>query len=143
MTRLKIPLTGTVTGFDPECYKLDSVGISGDPNDPVRPVNVNLGGISWRLVNIDLETNLMEVEAEAPETMDVPVQDTNGQPVYVDGKLKLVNRATTPEEKEQILAMAQHILESHTVDELYVLTGDKRLFKPGMVMEKYLGAIAK
>ncbi len=135
--RLKIPLTGTVTGFDPECHKLDSVGISGDPNDPVRPVDKNLGGISWRLVSIDLETDLMEVEAEAPEKIDVPVQDAKGNPVLEDGEPLFLHRSATAYEKEQILANAQHILESHTIDELYILTGDKRLVKPTAVMEKY------
>ena len=141
--RLKIPMTGTVTDFGPECYKLDGIGISGDNNDPVRPVGVNLGGVSWRLVSIDLETDLMEVEAEAPEKIDVPMLDIEGKPVLEDGKPKFLNRPTTPAEKGQILANAQHILESHTVDELYALTGDKRLVKPADIVTKYRGAISK
>lgn len=161
--RLKIPMTGTVIGFDPACYKLDSVGISGDNNDPVRPVGINLGGISWRLVSIDLETDLMEVEAEAPEKVDVPVLDAEGKPVLEGGEPRFINvdgvdtpifdaqgkpllrdrtpkittRATTSAEKGQILANAKHILESKTTDEIYTLTKDKRLIKPTSVMEKY------
>lgn len=140
--RLKIPLTGTVTGFDPECFKLDSIGISGDDNDRVRPVNLSLG-IDWRLVSIDLDTDLMEVEAEAPETISVPVLDAQSKPVLEDGKPKFLNRPATPAEKSQILLNAQHILENKTTDEMYVMTGDKRLVKPVSVMEKYRGAIAK
>lgn len=139
--RLRIPMTGTVIDFDPECYLLDGIGIGGDDNDPVRPVNLNLGGISWHLVSIDLENDLMEVEAEAPEQISEPVLDAEGKQVLEDGKPKFSTRPTTPTEKQQILANAQHILESMTADEIYALTGDKRLVKPVSVMEKYIQAI--
>ncbi len=136
--RLKIPMTGTVTDFDPDCYKLDGIGIGGDPNDPVRVVNLNLGGIAWRLVSIDLENDLMEVEAAPPEKVDVPVLDGKGKPVLSeDGSPKFTNRPTTPAEKGSILANAQRILESMTADEIYSSTGDKRLVKPASVMVKY------
>lgn len=136
--RLKIPMTGTVTDFDPECYKLDGIGVSGDNNDPVRVVNLNLGDIAWHLVGIDLENNLMEVEAEAAEQISDPVLDAEGKPVLnTDGSPKFSSRPTTPKEKQQLLDNAKHILESKTTDEIYSLTGDKRLVKPASVMEKY------
>lgn len=138
--RLKIPMTGTVTDFDPECYKLDGIGIGGDDKDPVRPVNLNLGGIAWRLVSIDLENDLMEVEAEAPEQISEPMLDAEGNPVLEDGKPKFSSRPTTLAEKQQILANAQSILGSKTIDEVYSLTKDKRLVKPASVMKKYQAA---
>lgn len=142
--RLKIPITGTVIDYDPEAAKLDGIGISGDNNDPVRVVSLDLGNISWHLVTIDLENSLMEVEAEASEKIDVPVLDTEGKPVLnEDGIPEVSTRPTTPAEKQQILDNAQHILESKTSDEIYSLTGDKRLVKPASVMERYWTAKAK
>ena len=135
--RLRIPMTGTVTDFDPDCYRLDNIGISGDPNDPVRPARINLGGVSWRLISVDLENDLMEVEAEAPETIDMPVLDIDGNPVLEDGKPKFSSRLTTLAEKQQILANAKHIIESKTTDEIYAMNGEKRLVKPAWVMKKY------
>lgn len=140
---LKIPMTGTVIDFDPECYKLDSIGISGDPADPVRVVNLDLGGIAWHLVSIDLENDLMEVEAEAPQEVVLPMLDSNGEPVLdTDGTPRFSRMTLTPAEKQQILINAQHILESKTADEIYSLTGDRRLVKPASVMEKYRKRIA-
>lgn len=133
--RLKIPMTGTVIDFNPESYKLDNIGISGDNNDPVRVVNLNLGGVAWHLVSIDLENDLMEVEVEAPEQVTEPRLDANGKPVKSEPLY--IQRPTTPVEKRQILDNAQHILESHTVDEIYTLTGDKRLVKSADVLKKY------
>lgn len=133
--RLKIPMTGTVIDFDPESYKLDNIGISGENNDPVRVVNLNLGGIAWHLVSIDLENDLMEVEVEPPEQITEPRLDANGKPVKSEPLY--ISRPTTPVEKQQILDNAQHILESHTTNEIYVLTGDKKLVKPADVMKKY------
>lgn len=135
--RIKIPMTGTVKDYDPELAALDGVGISGDDNDPVRVVNLDLGGVFWRLVSIDLENDLMEVEISPPEMADIPVLDGEGKPVLEDGKPKFIARLLTAEEKQQVLANAQRIIESHTADEIYALTGDKRLVKPAGVMEKY------
>ncbi len=142
--RLKIPMTGTVVDFDPECYKLDGIGIGGDDKDPVRPVNINLGGISWHLVSIDLENDFMEVEAEAPEQISEPVLDAEGNQILDEnGKPQFSTRPTTPKEKVQILANAQRILGSKTIDEIYTLTKDKRLVKPASVIEKYQAAKEK
>ncbi len=140
--RLKIPLTGTVTGFDPEAAKLDGIGVSGDPNDLVRAVNLNTGNVRSRLVGIDLENDLMEVEVTAPEKVEVAVLDTQGEPVLKDGKPTFTSRLLSAKEKLDLLANAQHILESKTADEIYAMTGDKRLVKPADVMERYRTAKA-
>ncbi len=140
--RLKIPMTGTVIDFLPDCYKLDHIGIIGDPNDPVRPVKFNLGGIAWRLVGIDLDNDLMEIEASPPDMISIPVLDSNGKPVLdPDGFPVFSNRPTTDAEKQQILANAQNILNSNPGDSAYDNTGDKHLIKPPDVMAKYRAVV--
>jgi hypothetical protein len=136
--RIKVPMTGTVLDFNPDCYKLDGIGVSGDPADPVRPIGINLGGVAWHLVSIDLENDLMEVEVEAPENISMPSFDGQGKPI-LDGKGNqlAVLRPATDEEKQALLANAQHIIESNTTDELYAQTNAPRLVKPESVMEKY------
>lgn len=59
--RIKVPITGTVLGFDGEAAKLDGHGVTGDPNDLVR-IDVDLGNVSWRLVSIDLISGMAEIE---------------------------------------------------------------------------------
>lgn len=100
--RLKVPITGTVKDFDPELAKLGH-GVVGDDNDPVR-IFVDLGDVSWQLVDIDLENGLFEIEVSG---------------------------------SQQVLAKAQHIIESKTVEEHYASSGAKRLLKPDHVMKKY------
>ena len=51
--RLTLPLTGTL---------IDEVNLIGDDNDPVRPVAIDLGNVTWTMVNIDLENEVMIVE---------------------------------------------------------------------------------
>lgn len=136
--RLKIPMTGTVVDYDPALAALDGIGVLGDPANPVRVVNLNLGGVSWRLVGIDLANDLMEVEVEAPETIEVDAFDAQGNAILdVQGKPQKVSRPATPAEKEAILSNAVHLIESKTIDEIYALAGDKRLVKPAAVMKKY------
>ncbi len=140
--RVKIPMTGTVIDFDPENYKLDGIGVSGDPNDPVRPISLDLGGVSWRLIGIDLENDLMEVDIEVPDKIPEPVFDSEGKPVIIkdsntpEGRQAIIMRPATPIEKQQILANAQNVLNK-TADELYSLTKQKRLVKSTDIMEKY------
>ncbi len=135
--RLRIPMTGTVIDYDPEAAKFDNCGVSGDPNDCVRPINLDLGGIAWRLISIDLENDLMEVEATAPDIIELPVLD-KGNPVLNEDKNPVYySRPTTPIEKQAILNNAQTILTSRTIDEHYIVTGDKKLQKTANVIVKY------
>jgi len=128
--RIKIPITGTVTDYDPEAAKLDGIGISGDPNDPVR-IDVNLGNVSWKLVAIDLENDLAEIEVSPAE--EISVLKSGGNP---DNPKDWTSRATTEAEKQSFLVHAKNI-ESKTADEIYALSGSKRLIKMVGVMEKY------
>lgn len=132
--KMKIPITGTVKDINAKRGE-----ISGDPKDPIRPVKIDLGGISWKMVSIDLANDLMEIEVTPPEKVDVPVLDGDNNPVMEDGKPKMVSRLTTAAEKMTALNNARHIIESRTTTELYALTGEKRLVKPAAVMKKLKG----
>ena len=130
--RIKIPLTGTVTGFDADCYKLDNIGISGDRNDPVRPVPIDLGGVAWHLISVDLETDMAEIEIEAPESIDELKSGGNPEKPedYTNGKL-------TAPERQAILDNAETVSKSKAPDEFYTLTGAKKLIKAPGVMTAY------
>lgn len=123
--RLKIPLTGTVLEYDPVAAQLDGIGVVGDPKDPVRPVNLNLGGVSWRLIAIDLVNDLAEIEVSSPKFKDV-LKD-GGNPDNPDDWSR---RQTTDTEKQIALNYARNLIETHTIDELYSLSKSKRLVKP-------------
>ena len=100
--RLKIPMTGTVLEYDPKLAKLDGQGIKGDPNDIVRPIPLNLGNVSWQLISIDMENDLMEIEISVPEEVL---------------------------EKQKILEDARLKVEGKSSAELYALTGSPKLRK--------------
>ena len=82
--KMIVPITGTVLEFSPELAKLDDVGISGDPNDPVRIINLNLGNVSWKLISIDLENDEAEIEVTPSEMIseDTGQVDDEGEPIY-------------------------------------------------------------
>lgn len=126
--RLKVPLTGRVLDYDILAAKYDGIGVVGDPNDPVEPIAINLGHVSWRLVTIDLINDLAEIEVSPAENINV----------LKDGNLKdWTSRASTPIERQGFLDNAKSLVESHTVDELYTMSKAKRLVKPAGVVEKY------
>lgn len=118
--RLTIPLTGTVLVENP---------LSGDPNNPVRPIDIDLGNVSWTMVDIDLENTVMIIEVSPSEQIDKDTGDvdTNGNPIYK-------RRQATEREKMDFLWKAQCLVMEHTKDELYQMSGCsklKRPFKPG------------
>ena len=51
--RMRVPITGTVREIDPF--------ISGELNDPIRMIRINLGDVSWRLIHLDLENEEMVI----------------------------------------------------------------------------------
>lgn len=131
--KLKIPLTGKVTEYHPELEGYDaSGGIGGDLNDPVRPVPVNLGNVSWRLISIDLETDLAEIEVTPSDRISIDIEklDGEGNPIYE-------TREATEEEKQGFLNYARSLVEGHTADELYKMTKKGKLIKPKDVMDKW------
>lgn len=136
--RLKVPLTGSVLDYDVLAAKHDGIGVVGDPLDPVKPVDVNLGHVSWGLVTIDLVNDLAEIEVSPAENINVPDLDAGGkQKVDKDSNPLYKTRAATPTEKQGFLDNAKNLVESHTKDELYTMSKSERLVKPAEAVEKY------
>ena len=68
--RIKVPIIGTVTQFNPKFAELDGIGIGGDPDDPVR-IDIDIGDVSWKLISVDPENDVAEIEVEGePELVD-------------------------------------------------------------------------
>ncbi len=121
--RLTIPLTGTV--LVEGSVHGDGL-LKGDPDDPIRPVDLNLGNVSWRAVDVDLDAGVMIIEV-------APAQEVEEDTGQVDGRGKPVyqTRAATPAEKEDFLQHARQLIESRTTDELYAMSGKPRLKRAG------------
>lgn len=114
--RVTIPLTGTVLAYDP---------ITGDPDDPIRPIGLRLGNVSWELVELNLDDDTMVIEVTpSPEVSEPTGQvDADGRPVYR-------RRPTTEKERQAYLGNIQELIHGHTREELYSLSKSKRLSKP-------------
>lgn len=119
--RLTIPLTGTVLSEG----TLANGKLSGDPNDPIRPIDIDLGNVSWTVVAVDLENEEMEIEVEPGEKVSelTGENDTEGNPIYR-------TRGATQGEKAGFLQHAKHLIESHTKDELYAMAKCPKLNRP-------------
>ena len=120
--RLTIPLTGTVIR---EGEVWGEGKLSGDPEDPIRPAIIDLGNVSWRMVDVDLDNEVMEIEVAAGEQVSEPTGkvDAEGNPVYV-------TRRATEQEKVSFLQYAKDLIEGHTKDELYAIGKRDRLKRP-------------
>ncbi|MBA7568402.1 hypothetical protein ES708_10123 [subsurface metagenome] len=130
--RLKVPITGKVLEYDPVAGQIDGIGVVGDPKDPVKPININLGNISWRLVTIDLENDLAEIEVSPGE--NIAILKAGGNP---DNPNDWTSRLATKEEKQGFLDNAKSQIESHTVDELYTMSKSKKLIKTARAVKLY------
>lgn len=116
--RVKLPITGTVREVKPH--------VSGDLDDPIRLININLGNVSWRLISLDIDAEEMEIEVLPSESFEEDTGEINeeGKPIWV-------NRSATPEDKETFLEYARnHSLERMSKDALYALSGSPRLKNP-------------
>lgn len=120
--KLTIPLTGTVLV---EGSVLGDGKLVGDNKDPVRPVPINLGNVSWEMLDVDLENEVMVIEVTpAPEIgEDTGEEDGEGEPIYR-------TRKTTDNEKRDFLQNARRLIISHTRDELYQMSKCPRLKRP-------------
>ena len=120
---LVIPLTGTLLVINP---------LAGDPNDPVRPVDLDLGNVSWQMVSVDLENEVMVVDVSPGATISEPELNPDGSPKVgpESGKAVYKTRLTTDEEKQGFLDHAQELTMNHTKDELYTMSGCSRLRGP-------------
>lgn len=120
--RLTVPLTGTVLQEGSVWGKDDLIG---DPNDPIRLVEIDLGNVSWRMVDVDIENEVMIIEVSPAEEIgeDTGQVDGGGKPIKI-------RRPTTKQEKIASLQNAQQIIEGHTKDELYAMSKCQRLKRP-------------
>lgn len=112
--RLRIPLTGTVLVEGSVWGKGE---LKGDDQDSIRPVDIDLGNVSWTMVDIDLEQEVMIIEVSPADSLDEPTGELDPE-----GKPKYRNRPTTPSEKQQLLDHARSLIEGKTKEELYQIS---------------------
>ncbi|GAI78627.1 unnamed protein product [marine sediment metagenome] len=120
--RLTLPLTGTVLV---EGSVWGAGDLIGDNSDPIRPIPIDLGNVSWRMVDIDLENEVMVIEVEPSKEIseDTGQLDGGDNPLYK-------SRKSTEQEKLGFLQHAQDLIMSHTRDELYQMSKCHRLKRP-------------
>lgn len=113
---MRVPLTGTVL--------VERRFPSGDEGDPIRPINI-LGqfDVAWKLVDIDLEREEMEIEIDCPRHVN-RFDPVTGDPIPDEDESVWEARKTAAFTK------IQDLLLNHTKDELYTLTGEPRLKRP-------------
>ena len=116
--RMRIPITGTVKAITPH--------IMGDDDDSIRPINIDLGDVGWKLIHLDLELEEMEIEITPnPET----VYDTGS--LSPDGSLEMKGRPTTLAEKNAAIEHAlDRSLARMSKEALYALSGSPALKNP-------------
>ena len=121
--RLTVPITGTVLVEG----SLDE--LVGDENDPISLIPIDLGNVSWTLIDIDLENEVAIIEVVASEIVSEP---TGNKITLPSGNIvnEYINRPTTETEKMQALRYAQDLIYGKTKDELYETTGAARLKRP-------------
>lgn len=126
--KLTIPLTGTVLVEGDVFGKGD---LKGDDKDSIRPVDIDLGNVSWTMVDIDLENEVMEIEVSPADILSEPDLDASGkQKKDKDGNLLYRSREATEQEKAGFLEYARNLIEGHTKEELYSISKCPKLKKP-------------
>lgn len=117
--RLTIPLTGTVLIEGSVWGKGE---LSGDPNDHIRPIDIDLGNVSWVMVKVDIENEEMVVEVSPSEKVsdDTGEVDGEGKPIYR-------TRKATQQEKQGFLQHAKDLIEGHTKNKLYQMSRRPKL----------------
>lgn len=120
--KLSIPLTGTIIVENP---------LTGSKQDPVRPIDIDLGNVSWVMESIDLQNEVMVIEVKPGEVISEPELDDNGKPrVNAQGNLIYRTRPVTESERLKFLEYAQELMMNHTKDELYQMSRCHRLMRP-------------
>ncbi|KKM90013.1 hypothetical protein LCGC14_1242930 [marine sediment metagenome] len=120
--RLTIPLTGNVLV---EGSVHGDGALTGDDEDPIRPIEIDLGNVSWTMVDVDLGAEVMVIEVAPAEEVEEPTGE-----VDAEGEAVMHTRPTTPAEKQALLQHAQGLVMNHSKAELYQMTGNQRLRRP-------------
>ena len=102
--RIKIPVIGTVKEYKPN-ERPELTEIYGEESDPIR-IDINLGNVSWKLIDLDIEKGLAEIEVTPAEE----VSEDTGQ-VGVEGKPIFVARPTTGIERQALLDNVKAIVD--------------------------------
>ncbi len=126
---LRIPLTGTVLHEGEYWGKGDLIG---DNDDPIRSLPLNVRNLALKVLDIDLKNEEAIVELIPSEEISEPDLDENGvQKVDpVDGHLRFKKRLATEVEKSAWLEEARQMVEGHTKEELYAISGCHKLIRP-------------
>jgi len=113
---ISIPLTGRVISYDP---------LIGDDDDPIRLIDIDLGDVSWELVNIDLEHDLALIDVTPADEGDFPTGkiDKEKNPI-------MTHRRRTNKEKQGLLDNVKSMIQDKSIDELYRVSKSARLKKP-------------
>lgn len=114
--RLEIPITGTVIAVGEDGW------LSGDQNDPIRLIGIDLGNVSWKSIGIDLDKEVMVIEVTPAEEID---EDT-GQ-VDATGRRISIRKKTTEQDKQRFLDEAEAKVKNKTKEQLYAETESPRL----------------
>lgn len=119
---LRVPLTGTVL-VEGEVNK--GGYLKGDNKDPIRPVSLDLGNVSWTMVDIDFVNEEMIIDVQPAEEVneDTGQVDEENKPIFAP-------RKTTKQEKTDFLQYARQKVEGHTKEELFAMSGSPRLKRP-------------
>jgi hypothetical protein len=114
--QISIPLTGNLISYKP---------VLGDPNDPVRPIDLDLGNVSWQLISLDLENDLTLIEVTPAEEGDFETGkfDKDKNPIYE-------RRGLSGKEKQKLLDNVKTILLDNPISDLYAICKSPRLRKP-------------
>lgn len=115
--QIAIPLTGTVLV---EGSVHGAGDLRGADDDPIRPIALPLGRVSWQMVDVDLEDGVMIIDV-TPDAEVYERPDPNGP---------TIRRPTTPAEQAEALQRVQNLVLNHTRDELYSMARQPRLKRP-------------
>ena len=116
--RMKLPITGTVKEVSPY--------IIGDNDDPIRPVSVDLGNVSWTLIGVDLESEEMEIEItpSIDDHYDTGTVDGEGDPIFA------IRKATAMDKVQAVEYALDRSLGRMSKQALYDLSKSPRLKNP-------------
>ena len=121
--RIKVPVIGTVIESKPMQSRPEIMEVYGAEDDPIH-INVDLGNVSWTLVDLDIENGLAEIEVTPAEEVSEDTGQTqeewvgtgetesDGKPIFVKKTVPIiVTRPTTGIEKQALLDNAKIIVD--------------------------------
>ena len=117
---ISVPLTGRVISYHP---------LKGDPNDPVRPIDIEFGMTYAEAISFDFENDLVLMKITPTDLVKEEKSqltgklDEDGHPIYRKKK-------RTEQGKQAILNNIKAQIQDKSLDELYRVSKCARLKKP-------------